>query len=41
MLRSNLCDCSDSYIFVDGTIGAQLVKVLMLLQNEQVKEIKE
>ena len=38
-LRSNLCDYADSYILVKGTITL-LVKVIMLLQNEQMKEIR-
>ena len=39
MLRSNLCAYADSYILVKGTITIT-VKVIMLLQNEQIKEIK-
>ena len=40
MMRSNLCDYSDIYILVSGTItidgaGADV------LQNKQMKEIKE
>ena len=40
MIRSNLCDYSDAYILVSGTItitgGAD-----MIMQKEQTKEIKE
>ena len=41
MLRSNLYDYADSYILVKGTITITGNKVPMLLQNEQMKEIKE
>ena len=39
MLRSSVCDYADSYILVKGTIITGEVR--MLLQNEQMKEIKE